>query len=105
MGKTEFFKKSKNVNNPTKDKYQTECYIRQKSTPDRYYNTAPPSDSKPIHQCQPKIENFEFSTKNLHIKSCACGNREIFIIQSKKPTFRNYKPKILSQEVSMGMWM
>lgn len=55
------------------------------------------------HQSSSKSQ-FEYINNNLCIKSCI-GNREVLRFQMKKVSFRNYTPKILNQEINMGMWI
>ncbi|RZC35276.1 hypothetical protein BDFB_013496 [Asbolus verrucosus] len=96
MGKSDPFpKKQKNPSAKTKDKYLTEFYIRQKKDKSRSTNDPP----------HPTKAQFDYLKNNLHIKFCICGSRELLKFQTAKLSFRNYTPKILDQEINMGMWM
>ncbi|EFA05529.1 hypothetical protein TcasGA2_TC015716 [Tribolium castaneum] len=94
MGKPDPFPK-KHKSAKTKEKYHTEYHNREKKTRENFYNTTP----------NEKHAQNDYLKNNLHIKTCVCGSREILKFQSKKTNFRNYTPKILNQEVNMGMWM
>lgn len=58
--------------------------------------------SKSEHDCS--IAHNEYLRHNLYIKS-AVEKQNALSFQLKKVSFRNYTPKILSQEVNMGMWI
>lgn len=47
---------------------------------------------------------FDYLRNNLCIKTCI-ANQKVVKLQMTKITFRNYTPKILSQEVNIGMWI
>ncbi|KAL1502396.1 hypothetical protein ABEB36_007542 [Hypothenemus hampei] len=89
----------------------TRTYSSYNTTPiDKYTSRYPKQEScqkfkrsKSEHDCS--INNYEYYLKhNLYIKS-AVGNTNVLNYQMKKVSFRNYTPKILSQEVNMGMWI
>ncbi|KAJ8958489.1 hypothetical protein NQ318_002283 [Aromia moschata] len=101
-----------------KNGYNTEFIVRSKGkidVPRQVYDTTPGDrlsskvaadkqrqlDDARRHCC---ISQFDYLRNNLRIKSCV-GNREVFRFQMKKITIRNYTPKILRQEVNMGMWI
>ncbi|KAJ3620553.1 hypothetical protein MTP99_004492 [Tenebrio molitor] len=105
MGPDPFPKKQKNPSAKPKDKYQTEYYLREKRSRENYYNTAPNENKSNKETSHPSRAQHDYLRNNLHIKSCVCGNREILRCQTKKISFRNYTPKILNQEINMGMWM
>lgn len=56
-------------------------------------------ERREVHSAQ-----YDYIKNNLCIKSCI-GDREVLRFQMKKVSFRNYTPKILNQEVNMGMWI
>ncbi|XP_018569558.1 uncharacterized protein LOC108909651 isoform X2 [Anoplophora glabripennis] len=100
-----------------KDKYKTELIIRPrcKEVIKQAYNTTPVAKNSPKNQDKKKDDHtsdrrtddspqFEYIKKNLCIKTCI-GNGEVLRFQVKKVTIRNYTPKILNQEINMGMWM
>lgn len=58
----------------------------------------------PQFENEEHISQFDYLRNNLCIKSCI-GTRDVLKFQMKKITFRNYTPKILNQEVNMGMWI
>lgn len=100
----------------TKDKYKTELIIRPKNKEitRQICNTTPADKYSPKQHPKRKDEHadrrtdsspqFEYIKKNLCIKTCI-GNGEVLRFQVKKVTIRNYTPKILNQEINMGMWM
>lgn len=58
----------------------------------------------PQFENEEHISQFDYLRNNLYIKTCL-GNCDVLKCQMKKITFRNYTPKILNQEVNMGMWI
>lgn len=96
-----------------KDKYKTELIVRPKNKEAirQAYNTTPADKYTPKKHPDKKKEEttdhspqFEYIKKNLCVKTCI-GNGEVLRFQVKKVTIRNYTPKILNQEINMGMWM
>lgn len=94
MGKPDPFPK-KHKSAKTKEKFLTD--FREKKPRENFYNTSPNEKHKDAQN--------DYLRNNLQIKTCVCGNLEILKFQTKKVSFRNYTPKILNQEVNMGMWM
>lgn len=59
----------------------------------------------PQFGCEEYIPSrFDYLRNNLCIKT-GIANQEALKFQMKKITLRNYTPKILNQEVNMGMWI
>lgn len=91
-----------------KEKYNTEIYLRDKyKTSHNYYHTTPNDKYKKKTNASEHRENnqFDYLKKNLFIKSRVDTECELWQFQQRKVSFRNYTPKILNQEVNMGMWM
>lgn len=110
------------------EKFNTDLFSRSKSTENFkafYYST--PSDKfknkkilrfcdkhtqrEPSFQvCFQKLKHescipqFEYLRNNLCIKT-RIGTQDGLQFQMKKISFRNYTPKILNQEMNMGMWI
>ena len=83
----------------TKEKFLTDNYIREKKKREHFYNTTAYEN-----RCK-QDPSHDYLRNNLHIKFCVCGSREVSTFPNKKVSFRNYTPKILNQEINMGMWM
>lgn len=47
----------------------------------------------------------DYMRNHLFIKSCLDQERTLIRSAPKKISIRNYTPKILGQEINMGMWM
>lgn len=58
----------------------------------------------PQFGCEEYISRFDYLRNNLCFKT-GIAKREVPKFQMKKVTLRNYTPKILNQEVNMGMWI
>lgn len=97
--------------NPTKfipkEKYNTEIYLRDKyKTNQNYYNTTPNDKYKRNNVSEQRVTNhFDYLKHNLFIKSRVGTDCAEWQFQQQKISFRNYTPKILNQEVNMGMWI
>ncbi|XP_076256308.1 uncharacterized protein LOC143193801 [Rhynchophorus ferrugineus] len=100
----------------SQQKYRTEVVLRSK-TNDFVKGFSTTGDKIPssrycAHHCprvrrsksEPDCSQFQYLRHNLYIKS-AVEKQNDFNFQKKKVSFRNYTPKILRQEVNMGMWM
>lgn len=101
-----------------KSKYKTEYIPREKCHHPIHFNSAPhnkkrepkqdqksPENPKNAPNQQPGIdEQKEYLRKNLLIKCCVDKERTI-PLQTKKVSIRDYKPKVITQEIDMGMWI
>ncbi|KAK9871984.1 hypothetical protein WA026_015229 [Henosepilachna vigintioctopunctata] len=113
MGKRDPSPIQKNIILVPKEKYQTEVILREKyqHPVQNHYNTT--SNDKytgykkrtSSSEQKKEVTQFDYIKHNLLIKSCVCSESKLWQIQPKKKSFRNYTPKILDQEVNMGMWM
>ncbi|XP_066258155.1 uncharacterized protein [Euwallacea similis] len=88
-----------------------EDIVRYNTTPaDKFTTKHPLQDCPKIRRCQSEhnhssSDQYEhYLRHNLYIKS-AIENQNLLNSQIKKNSIRNYTPKILSQEVNLGMWI
>lgn len=99
------------ANNNNNDSHNNKHPSRQQQPPqqqdfcNRYYSTSIITGRTTTTPHQ-ELSQFDYIRNNLQIKSCLGANRNIFTFHSKKNlTIRNYTPKILNQEINMGLWM
>lgn len=103
-------KKCKNYNEiKFKEKYKTEFIIRNRTTDNSIYNNynTTPTDkftsrNQPYLQYKNPVDQYNYLRNNLIIKSGVENQDSRY---PKKISIRNYTPKILNQEINMGMWI
>lgn len=102
MGKSDHWSK-KLKNSSATNKYSTEYIVREKHHFPSWIKTTPKYELRSLNESP--INHFEYLKNNLHIKTCIWGNKQVLEFQVKKISFREYTPKILDQEINMGMWI
>lgn len=98
---TAYKKRPANTNVQPKEKYSTTPYIaKEKVTRNVNYisTNIKGEDSKQTSQ-------NDYMKRHLYVKSCVDKEQSEWKFQEQKVSIRNYTPKVINQEINMGMWM